>query len=512
MQVIPVLDIEGGAVVWGIRGRRHEYRPIVSRLIRSSLPCDVAKAFRDQLGLTELYLADLGAIIGSPPAFSVYSALRELGCTLWVDAGVRTTADAFSLAHAGIERIVLGLETIQGPQTLRECCQVLDPDRLVFSLDLKENRPLGDLSRWRSTDPRALADEAIAAGIRTVIVLDLARVGTGWGTGTEEFCARLAADHPRLELLAGGGVHNAQDLHRLEACGVRKVLVASALHDGRLRPDDWKAPGTTRLDQPRDVRTTQDGSIQAKDAIDERSANPGASAAPPIDHLPTPTGYDRWAAIYDDEDNPLLLMEEPRVAALVGEVSGLAVADIGCGTGRHAVTLAANGGHVTAVDFSDVMLQRAREKPGAERIRFVYHNLAHPLPLESAAFDRVLCCLVIDHIAHLDGLFGELRRICRADGCIVASVMHPAMMLRGIQARFTDPATGRETRPLSYAHQIADYVMAVTGAGLTFDHFSEHAVDDHVAQLSHRARKYLGWPLLLVMRLRPPDVKNRSHG
>jgi malonyl-CoA O-methyltransferase len=80
--------------------------------------------------------------------------------------------------------------------------------------------------------------------------------------------------------------------------------------------------------------------------------------------------------------------------------------------------------------------------------------------------------------------------------------MHPAMMLRGVQARFTDPASGRETRPASQPNQISDYVMAALHAGLTIDHFSEHSVDPDLAQRVPRAEKYLGWPILLMMRLR----------
>jgi hypothetical protein len=77
-------------------------------------------------------------------------------------------------------------------------------------------------------------------------------------------------------------------------------------------------------------------------------------------------------------------------------------------------------------------------------------------------------------------------------------------MLRGVQARFTDPATGRQTRPYSAPHQICDYVMAAVRADLRIDHLSEHAIDEAVAAVSPRARRYLGWPMLLLMGLRPP--------
>jgi malonyl-CoA O-methyltransferase len=218
--------------------------------------------------------------------------------------------------------------------------------------------------------------------------------------------------------------------------------------------------------------------------------------------LSTREGYDVWAGIYDDEDNPLIRMEEPEVTRLLGDVDGLDFADIGCGTGRWTLKLAAAGARPIGLDFSEAMLAKAKVKPGAAAARFIHHDLAKPMPLADAAFDRVLCSLVLEHIADLDLLFAEMRRICRPDGFVVVSAMHPAMMLRGIQARFTHPETGRDTRPQSHANTIADYLMAAVRAGLRLEHIGEHAVDETLAAASPRAKKYLGWPMLLVLRLR----------
>src|SRR5438552_4991460 len=91
-------------------------------------------------------------------------------------------------------------------------------------------------------------------------------------------------------------------------------------------------------------------------------------------------GYDRWALVYDHDANPLPALEEPFVREAVGEVRGLAVLDLGCGTGRHTVWLAAAGAFVTAVDYSDGMLAEARRKPGAADVRFLVHDLHEPLP------------------------------------------------------------------------------------------------------------------------------------
>src|SRR5207249_1549358 len=149
------------------------------------------------------------------------------------------------------------------------------------------------------------------------------------------------------------------------------------------------------------------------------------------------------------------------------------------------------------------MLARARAKAGSAGINFRVHDLAQPLPFADAMFDRVVCGLVIDHIADLDGLSREMRRVCRPDGFVVVSVMHPAMMLRGVQARFRDPASGQEIRPASCTHQLSNYVMAAVGAGFALDQLSEQAVTEELASRLERARRYVGWPMLFLMRLKP---------
>ena len=89
------------------------------------------------------------------------------------------------------------------------------------------------------------------------------------------------------------------------------------------------------------------------------------------EHLPTREGYDRWAAHYDADANPLVALEGQHVGELLGDVRGLAVLDVGCGTGRHALRLAVAGAQVQAVDFSEEMLARARAKPGADAVTLV---------------------------------------------------------------------------------------------------------------------------------------------
>ena len=218
--------------------------------------------------------------------------------------------------------------------------------------------------------------------------------------------------------------------------------------------------------------------------------------------LPTREGYDRWAATYDTMGNWLLELEEPEVDRALGDVEGLDVLDVGAGTGRHAIRIAAAGARVTAIDFSDEMLAKAREKPGADRVRWLVHDVARPLPFAANSFDRVLSALVLEHIPvdELASFFGELGRVARDDGVIVVTAMHPAMFVKGVSANFRDESG--EVRPRSYVATLSDYVMGAIHAGLVILALGERSVDAELVVRNERSRKWLGWPALFVMTLK----------
>lgn len=217
--------------------------------------------------------------------------------------------------------------------------------------------------------------------------------------------------------------------------------------------------------------------------------------------VPTHEGYDLWSAVYDSDGNPLVALEDPQAARMMGEVRGLRIADIGTGTGRHALRLAQAGAQVVAVDLSLGMMSRARRKPGADGVAFVCADCSTALPLPDAAFDRVISGLVAEHVPALEPFLAETARICRRDGFIVVTTVHPAMNLRGVRARFTDPATGAKIYPAGRDYTISDFVMAAKRAGLVLDEMSEHAITAELAAGLPRAAQYIGWPMLLAMRL-----------
>lgn len=234
-RIIPVLDVMDGQAVRAVGGRRELYRPLESRITDSTDPATVAEALLAAAGTNELYVADIDAIGRHRPRLGWLKPLADRGCRLLVDAGLRVATDARLILDAGASAVVAATETVRSLAELRALLSAVGPERVILSLDLRNGRLVGDAAVWGDAgNPSAAVASAVGFGVRRVIVLDLARVGTGIGMGTESLCVGLRASFPELELIAGGGVRTWDDVERAAKAGADGVLVASGLHDGTL--------------------------------------------------------------------------------------------------------------------------------------------------------------------------------------------------------------------------------------------------------------------------------------
>jgi phosphoribosylformimino-5-aminoimidazole carboxamide ribotide isomerase len=240
MDVIGVIDLAGGLVVHARGGRRDYYQPLTHSAGQAIAPGDVqavARIYRDTLGLSSLYVADLDAIRGRPAQDDAIRGLAGSGTSIWLDCGVTAARDADGARARGASRIVVGLETLRSWDLLREVARRLGPAHVAFSLDLRGGVPVTSEPGIAALDAVAIATRAADAGSGTIIVLDLARVGSGAGCDLA-ILGRLRRALPQVMLLAGGGVRGPDDLRRLAAEGCDGALVATALHHGAIGSAD----------------------------------------------------------------------------------------------------------------------------------------------------------------------------------------------------------------------------------------------------------------------------------
>jgi len=220
VRVIGVIDLRHGRAVRAYAGRRDQYQPIGDAV-------DLARQFVDRYKLTELYVADLDAIESAEQPAQQIRQIADLGVPLWLDAGVSSVDRARHALDLGATHVVVGLETLPSFDALREICATIGGNRVAFSLDLRDGQPIAVDGIFEES-PELLAGRAADAGAGSVIVIDLARVGTRAGIDFD-LLGRIRAATPGLTLVAGGGISGPQDLERLAALGCDGALVATAL-------------------------------------------------------------------------------------------------------------------------------------------------------------------------------------------------------------------------------------------------------------------------------------------
>jgi phosphoribosylformimino-5-aminoimidazole carboxamide ribotide isomerase len=243
MDVIGVLDLRRGRAVHAVAGDRERYVPVRMDSLPGLVPGDalaIAGVYIRSLGVTELYVADLDAIVDKTPQESLVRELAGLGAPLWLDAGIASGSDARAAVRSGVRRLVVGLETLATFAALKAICAEVPSEHVAFSLDLRNREPItpsADLAKLRLED---LVIRAADAGVGSVIVLDLARVGTQAGPDFDVI-ERVRAAVPRARLIAGGGVRGRDDLVSLKHAGCSAALVATALLNGQLTANDIHA-------------------------------------------------------------------------------------------------------------------------------------------------------------------------------------------------------------------------------------------------------------------------------
>ena len=233
MRLLGVIDLMDGRAVHARRGERDSYQPV-----GDGDAVALAQRYTNELGLQEIYVADLDAIRNGARQDAVLSSICQVGALVWLDAGVSSVDQARSDLDLGVAHLVIGLETLTSYDTLSRICEDVGGARVAFSLDLRNGEPLGACAEGEA--PEEIAARAVAAGAGAIIVIDLARVGAEGGLDLD-LIGRVRKSAPDPLLLAGGGVRDAADLNQLGQAGCDGVLVATALHQGRLGPAEIEA-------------------------------------------------------------------------------------------------------------------------------------------------------------------------------------------------------------------------------------------------------------------------------
>jgi phosphoribosylformimino-5-aminoimidazole carboxamide ribotide isomerase len=241
MKIIPVIDVLNGIAVHGIRGERKHYQPLKSLLCNSVDPLEIASAF-ESLSFNSLYIADLDAIQGKPANYKIYrNIISETGLELMIDTGISDTTKAETVLKTGVQKIVIGSETLNELDFVTQAIKDFAAEKVVVSIDLNQGKLLSKSESIASLDAVSFLNQLSDLGACQFILLELDRVGTEHGTNFS--LMKNIMEQTEVELMVGGGIHSLQELEELRALGVSGALIATVLHNGKLSVDELKSAG-----------------------------------------------------------------------------------------------------------------------------------------------------------------------------------------------------------------------------------------------------------------------------
>ena len=189
--------------------------------------------------------------------------------------------------------------------------------------------------------------------------------------------------------------------------------------------------------------------------------------------------YTDWSATYDEDRNLTRDLDEFVTRKMLANLRSNSTLEIGCGTGKNTAFLAQISKHISAVDFSLSMIEKARRKLLSDNVEFILADISQPWSFADRSFEQIVCNLVLEHIADLSFVFAEAARVLCQNGRFFVSELHPFRQYRGTQARFQ--RQNETTQIPAFVHHVSEFISAGESNGLSLSSMKEwwHSEDQN---------------------------------
>ncbi len=186
--------------------------------------------------------------------------------------------------------------------------------------------------------------------------------------------------------------------------------------------------------------------------------------------------YNTWATQYDTNLNRTRDLEGIAIRTTLDTIPAEACLEIGCGTGKNTVWLAQKSKQVTAVDLSEEMMAKAKEKITTGNVKFIQADITADWAFATKLYDLVTFSLVLEHIEHLEPILGKAADALKPGGYIYIGELHPFKQYTGSKARF-ETAQGLHVVEC-YNHHISDFTQTAKKLNLIFADLNEYFDND----------------------------------
>ena len=193
--------------------------------------------------------------------------------------------------------------------------------------------------------------------------------------------------------------------------------------------------------------------------------------------MDTRTLYNQWSATYDDVENKTRDLEKIAGQQILSSFHFERVVELGCGTGKNTEWLGEKAKNLLAVDLSEEMMLKAKEKVVAEHVEFKRADITQQWNFVTGSPDLITCSLILEHINDLHFIFEQANKVLQLQGHFYICELHPYKQYTGSKARF-ETENGTEVLEC-FVHHVSEYFDAAVHNGFTCIALNEWFDDDN---------------------------------
>ena len=181
--------------------------------------------------------------------------------------------------------------------------------------------------------------------------------------------------------------------------------------------------------------------------------------------------YNIWAHQYDTNVNLTRDLDKKCTIETLNNLVFKNVLELGCGTGKNTELLLNKAEKIIGLDFSQEMLNKAKEKISDKRVTFKKADLTKDWKIENNFADLITSSLTLEHIKNLDHIFSQANQKLNKNGLFFISELHPFKQYLGSKAQYETESGTKELEV--YIHHISEYIDNAESNGLKFVEMKE---------------------------------------
>ena len=229
IEIIPATDIIDGQCVRLTQGDYAQSRSY------DTTPLAMAQAF-EAIGVKRMHLVDLDGAKASHPCNldTLLAIASATSLTIEWGGGIKTTECLRDVFDAGAHCAIVGSIAVRQPQLMKEWLRTFGGERIILGADVRNG--LVAVSGWQESTtatPGDLINAFRPDGLTQVIVTDISRDGMLQGPN-DDLYVQLQQMFPDITFTVSGGISSMDDIRRLDALGLPRVIVGKAIYEHRI--------------------------------------------------------------------------------------------------------------------------------------------------------------------------------------------------------------------------------------------------------------------------------------